>query len=189
MKNAILFACLLFINTSFAQLNKTYFIERTATRSIELSDPLNHWLQEINASDDSCQTFIAMLQHALTKGALRAYHDINDTIAMDQLSKATAISTTCDRYIFLEKWRFVPEIRKMVIIVAGIAPAYCEANDTVYKPLFWINYDSLRAISAHYYVAGTKMSVDDYFESRNFKSRIINVVVTDTIYYLQKAGN
>jgi len=78
-----------------------------------------------------------------------------------------------DRYGIIEDWIFDKAEGIMVVHIEAIAPMVKE------RPLFWLSYPDIRRYMNQYdlYAGKTdmKMTWDEYFESRQFSSKITRV--------------
>ncbi len=91
----------------------------------------------------------------------------------------TSIVTSCsypqqiDRYKIVEDWIFDRKQNAMVVRIVAIAPM------TQGKPLFWVSYPEIRRYIARYEAYKGKNNAsynwDEYFESRQFSSKITNL--------------
>jgi gliding motility associated protien GldN len=98
----------------------------------------------------------------------------------DSLKSDTSLVTTCiypeqiEFYYLKEIWLFDKKNSQMVVHIFAIAPV---ANvNGVLKPLFWLHYPDIRNYLAQYEVfrgeKSTTYTWDEYFESRQFSSKI-----------------
>ncbi len=114
----------------------------------------------------------------------------------DSLKSDTSLVSSCiypdqiEFYYLKEVWLFDKKNSQMVVRIFAIAPV---ANiNGVLKPLFWLHYPDIRNYLAHYEAfrgeKSTTYTWDEYFESRQFSSKIIWVErgLTDEIIPEQK---
>ncbi len=95
------------------------------------------------------------------------------------LSNSTAGITSCsypqqiDRYRIAEDWLFDKGHGQMTVRIVAIAPLVQN------KPLFWLSYPDIRKYLARYeaykVAKSRRYTWDEYFESRQFSSKIIKV--------------
>jgi len=93
---------------------------------------------------------------------------INDTTAVPSCIYPQQVS----HYAIIEDWIFDKDKGKMIVHIAAIAPL---VNS---KALFWLRYPDIRRYIARYEAYNGKTSTgytfDEYFESRQFASKITN---------------
>lgn len=88
------------------------------------------------------------------------------------------------KYRIKEDWIMDRNLGRMVVRIVGIAP-YIDRYDAngefrASAPLFWLYYPEVREVNAQYEVYNpandaARMTWDEYFESRQFASRIVKV--------------
>ena len=137
-----------------------------------------------------------ILLKGLKTGAFNAYAD-QDTLFTTPLTMVTIASlitckppdtayvTTCvypqqvEFYDLVEDWIFDRNKGQMVVRIAAIAPVAMEHGHK--KPLFWVKYPEIRSYISRYEVNAGKdptkyrYTWDEYFESRQFSSKITDV--------------
>ena len=101
----------------------------------------------------------------------------NDTSALSHYD--SSFVTSCiypqqvDHYGIIEDWIFDKEQGQMVVQIRAIAPMVQG------KPLFWLSYPDIRRYLAQYEVYAdekeARLTWDEYFESRQFSSKITRV--------------
>jgi len=88
------------------------------------------------------------------------------------------------KYRIKEEWIFDRNLGRMVVRIIGVAPMLDRLNDDgsfrASSPMFWLYYPEMREVTAQYEVFNpendaARMTWDEYWESRQFASRIIKV--------------
>ncbi len=84
-------------------------------------------------------------------------------------------------YEVAEDWIFDRNRGEMLVRIRDIAPTINRVNaigESMPTPVFWVHYNDIREHLFHqfaYEADGTKYSFDDFFECREFRSRITKV--------------
>jgi gliding motility associated protien GldN len=132
--------------------------------------------------------FANLLLFGLKNGTIKAYADedtgFKNPISVQKIDSIIPCGEGCvypkqvGYYKIIEDWIFDKEKGVMVVRILAIAPAV-NVNGNI-KPLFWLYYPDCRNLFAQYEVFNPRDDIarytwDEYFESRQFSSKIIKV--------------
>jgi gliding motility associated protien GldN len=171
--------------------------ERRVWRTIDLGDPLNTCYRVPQGKLPGCFSLFGLVRHGLLdEGAITAYDPgplAQDDAFRTPLDKSAirALFAELDtlppeaiaRFMIKEDWIFDRQRSMMHVRIIGIAPmTEVRGGDGElrgYRPLFWLYYPECRTLFARWTAvqttAGKRISFEDLFLQRNFRSTIAQV--------------
>jgi hypothetical protein len=197
---------------SFAQrisdkdLSNFVFIIRKIKRTVPLGDQQNSVLKSLYTDNDSNIHIADAIVRAVMNDEISAYTNPSDSIKISnnqiqqilidtkEYTKIDYSSSAISEIIIYENWYFDKKNMTMNVDFVGFSPTIRNAKDTaVYYPLFCVLPNDFLKMCKKYSLPTTdntkKISLEEYFNDRQFKSRILKVKATNREWVYDSKNN